>query len=104
MTAPAQALEISTLWKLVSAQRIGSYRRGTASDDEEVLARYLWNIALCEALYPSLHFLEIGLRNVVFEAAAATYPAVGTGASCWLEHPGILHADEARAVRAARIG
>jgi hypothetical protein len=101
MTAPAQALEISTLWRLVSAQRIGSYRRGMVGDDEEVLARYLWNIALCEALYPSLHFLEIGLRNVIFEAAAATYPAGGTGTNCWLEHPSILHADEARAVRAA---
>jgi hypothetical protein len=105
MTPPGQALAISSLWRLVSAQRIDSFRRGTASGEEEVLARYLWNIALCEALYPSLHFLEVGLRNVIFEAAAATYP-VGTGAGgaagSWLEHPGILHADEARAVRAAR--
>jgi hypothetical protein len=105
MTPSRQAPAISSLWRLVSAQRIGSYRRGTAGDDEEVLARYLWNIALCEALYPSLHFLEVGLRNVIFEAAAATYP-VGTGAGgaagSWLEHPGILHADEARVVRAAR--
>ena len=99
MDAAAQPLAISPLWRLVSAERIGTFRRGTA-DDEEVLARYLWNIALCEALYPSLHLLEVGLRNVVFEAAAATYPLTAAG-GCWLEQPGILHADEARAVRAA---
>src|SRR5689334_21061592 len=102
MPSSAQALPLTSLWRLVSAERIGSYRRGGA-DDEEALARYLWNIALCEALYPSLHFLEIALRNAVFEAAAATYPLASTagagGADCWLEHPGILHADEARMVR-----
>jgi hypothetical protein len=99
MPAAAQPLAISSLWRLVSAERIGSFRRGTA-DDEAVLARYLWNIALCEALYPSLHFLEVALRNVVFEAAAATYPFAGAAGS-WLEQPGILHGDEARMVRAA---
>jgi hypothetical protein len=109
MPSSAQALPLTSLWRLVSAERIGSYRRGGA-DDEEALARYLWNIALREALYPSLHFLEIALRNAVFEAAAATYPlasmAGGGSPACWLEHPGILHADEARMVRAAaqRLG
>jgi len=104
MPSAAQALPLTALWRHVSAERIGSYRRGGA-DDEEALARYLWNIALCEALYPSLHCLEIALRNMVFEAAAATFPLAGA-AECWLEHPGILHADEARAVRAAaqRLG
>jgi hypothetical protein len=101
MPPSAQAPAIVSLWRLVSAERIGTYRRG-AADDEEVLARYLWNIALCEALYPSLHFLEVALRNVVFEAATAAYPSAGAAAvDCWLERPGILHADEARAVRAA---
>ncbi|HVG43134.1 MAG TPA: hypothetical protein VM890_00335 [Longimicrobium sp.] len=99
MSPSAQPLPISPLWRLVSAERIGTYRRGTG-DDEEVLARYLWNVALCEALYPSLHFLEVALRNVVFEAAAATFPLAGAG-GCWLEHPGILHPEEARVVRAA---
>jgi len=100
MAANAQPLVIPSVWRLVSAERIGSFRRG-AADDEEVLARYLWNASLCEALYPSLHFLEVALRNVVFEAAAATYPPAGAGSGCWLERPGILHAEEARMVRAA---
>src|SRR5215218_9061396 len=100
MPASAQPLPIESLWRLVSAERIGAYRRG-AADDEQVLARYLWNTALCEALYPSLHFLEVALRNVVFEAAAATYPA-HHGAGCWLEDARVLHDAEARTVRAAR--
>ena len=109
MPPSAQPLPIASLWRLVSAERIGTYRRGAAEDEEDVLARYLWNIALCEALYPSLHCLEVALRNVVFEAAAATFAsaaAVSGAGGCWLEHPGILHADEARAVRAAaqRLG
>jgi hypothetical protein len=105
MTASAQPLTIASLWSLISAERIGSFRRG-AADDDEVLARYLWNIVLCEALYPSLHLLEVSLRNLVFEAAAATYPAADGAAGCWLERPGILHGDEARMVRAAaqRLG
>jgi len=100
MADSAQPLSIESLWRLVSAQRIGAYRRGESSD-EEVLARYLWNTALCEALYPSLHFLEVALRNLVFEAADAAYPPDQAAAS-WLERPGVLHDAEARAVRAAR--
>ncbi|MFL5537706.1 MAG: hypothetical protein ACJ8J0_01855 [Longimicrobiaceae bacterium] len=100
MAAVAQPLVIPSLWRLVSAERIAAFRRG-AADDEEVLARCLWNASLCEALYPSLHFLEVALRNVVFQAAAATYPATGAATGCWLERPGILHAEEARMVRAA---
>jgi hypothetical protein len=100
MADSAQPLSIESLWSLVSAQRIGAYRRGEGND-EEVLARYLWNTALSEALYPSLHFLEVALRNVVFEAAAAAYPP-DHAASSWLERPGVLHDAERRTVHAAR--
>lgn len=36
-----------------------------------IAARYLWNIALCEALYAPLHLLEVGLRNAVHNAMTA---------------------------------
>jgi hypothetical protein len=100
MDDSAQPPSIEPLWRLMSAQRIAAFRRGDGSD-EEVLARYLWNTALCEALYPSLHFLEVALRNLVFDAAAAAYPPDQAAAS-WLEHPGVLHDSELRTVRAAR--
>lgn len=98
MTTAAQLRTFSSITRCLSAERMAAYRPGAAGD-EDALARYLWNTALCEALYPSLHFLEVGLRNVVFEAGANVYPASSVG--CWLERPGILCEEERRLVRAA---
>jgi hypothetical protein len=71
-----------------------------------VITRYLWNTALCEALYPSLQALEVALRNTIFDAGSAVYPFTGASQAgqvpCWLDVPGILHADEARMVAAAK--
>ena len=47
--------------RLVSRHRLKRYRRETASKSEAV-ALYIWNIALCEALYPAFHFLEVARR------------------------------------------
>jgi hypothetical protein len=33
-----------------------------------VVARYLWNISVCEALYAPLHLFEISLRNAIHNA------------------------------------
>jgi len=48
--------------RLLSRARLDGYRRDGA-DTQTVTARYLWNVALSEALYPSLHVLEVALRN-----------------------------------------
>lgn len=32
-------------------------------DNDRAVARYLWNAALCESLYPVLHGVEVALRN-----------------------------------------
>ncbi|MGO8671795.1 MAG: Abi family protein, partial [Capsulimonadaceae bacterium] len=53
--------------RLVSAPRLKRYRRATASKREAV-ALYLWNMALCEALYPSLQLFEVSLRNATHSA------------------------------------
>ena len=42
--------------------RLLSYR-GSNESELEAVARYVWNVRLCEALYPAFHFLEIALRN-----------------------------------------
>jgi hypothetical protein len=39
------------------------YKAGDRNLD--TLARYCWNTALCEALYPALHGVEIALRNAL---------------------------------------
>ena len=64
---------------VLSRERLESYQRDGASDQIAV-ARYCWNVALAEALYPSLHVVEIALRNAL-DAALARY----TGDSGWLQ-------------------
>lgn len=49
----------------LSSERIQSYGGTDPAQRDETLARYLWNSALCESLYPRMHALEIGLRNSV---------------------------------------
>src|ERR1035438_6632267 len=56
----------------ISASRLDVYRTPIDSDFE-VIAKYLWNMVLCEALYPGLHTLEIALRNTVRQAAIGRY-------------------------------
>ena len=46
----------------ISASRLEVYRL-VGDGDLEVLAKYLWNVALCESFYPTLQTLEVGLRN-----------------------------------------
>lgn len=42
---------------------MAAYRLADAEAPGDTLGRYLWNVALAEALSPSLHFLEVILRN-----------------------------------------
>ena len=56
--------------RMVSRQRFQRYRRETASKQEAV-ALYLWNVALCESLYPAFQFFEIALRNATSQAIAS---------------------------------
>ena len=61
----------------ISESRFGPYRRpGTSEADG--FARYLWNVALGESLYPVLQGLEVALRNSIHDAAAQAF-----GGSHW---------------------
>lgn len=55
--------------RALSQDRLGPYRNRAQCPDAEVLANYLWNVALCEALYPALHGVEVGLRNAIHQGA-----------------------------------
>ncbi len=58
----------------LSPERLWRYRRPNVTEDEvDVIARYQWNMALCEALYPPLCNLEIALRNSLHFAIAAEF-------------------------------
>ena len=60
----------------LSADRLAVY--GQDNPGYRVIAgRYLWNIAVCEAMYAPIHLLEVGLRNGVDHAMRSV---VGGGA------------------------
>ncbi len=59
----------------MSLERLGPYRRDGCAIGK-ALERYQWNLALSEALYPTLQCLEVGLRNVLHREMSALY---GTG-------------------------
>jgi len=48
----------------LGSERLEPYGRDGAYETL-ILARYLWNIVLCESLYPSIHLAEIALRNSI---------------------------------------
>lgn len=47
---------------ILAPERLDAYRQDGVSP-VTTLARYLWNLALCESLYPPLQMAEIALRN-----------------------------------------
>lgn len=51
--------------KAISCERLTGYQLPHDTSQAECLARYLWNITLCESLYPVLQNLEIALRNAL---------------------------------------
>ena len=53
----------SRLSNSISNDLQGPYRRFSAQGVAEMHATHVWNIALCESLYPALHAFELALRN-----------------------------------------
>lgn len=49
---------------VLATERLNAYRHDEA-DEITTLARYLLNMAICEALYSPLQFAEIALRNAI---------------------------------------
>jgi len=58
-----------------------------------MLVNYLYNLAISEALFTSLSFLEITLRNSLHANLAGFY-----GSATWYDIRGVLEADQARDV------
>ncbi len=72
MSDPYQPF-VESLEHVLAAERLNAYRRVGDSDELDVLARYAWNLAICEALYPALQCLEVSLRNTLHAAVAAQF-------------------------------
>lgn len=80
---------------MLSAERFESYRNlGT---DTETLARNLWNIALCEALYPSLQAVEVAFRNRVHQTISDV-----CGDPDWIINPAFLKRQEQETIESCK--
>ena len=81
----------------ISSDRFASYSTRGKSDAVEGMAYYLWNIALCEALYPSLDVLEVALRNQIHNVLTDQL-----GREDWYDMKGFLHGNELDKVKASK--
>ncbi|MGV8038860.1 MAG: hypothetical protein AB2L07_01845 [Thermoanaerobaculaceae bacterium] len=84
---------VDSLWRILSAERLAPYSLDGRRPPLDALALYAWNMALCEALYPALHALEVAVRNSVHTAFSK-----GLGAN-WYEN---LERPELERVAAAK--
>lgn len=102
MTPNNQDPLLAGLRRALSNERLDAY--GIGRPDEEKLATYLWNVALCESLYPALHGLEIALRNAVFRAGTAAFPScVPRDVPCWLDaDPPLILAPDQHVIAAVK--
>ncbi len=60
--------QIENFIKIVSKDRLDSYKLLESDSYELLLARYIFNIKISEAFYPILSALEIALRNNIYNA------------------------------------
>lgn len=89
---------VANFQRALSDARFNAYRRPSDTSHLDVIARYLWNTALSEALYPALQALEITLRNSVHEAISQR-----AGSAMWFEQqPPLLRPSEWEKVTAAK--
>lgn len=93
--------------KTISTDRFDAYRRSGDRDDLDVLARYLWNAMLCEALYPAMQAFEVAFRNSLYHAIEGAYPAIEADCedvTSWLDFKvPIIHPHETHRVPDAKF-
>lgn len=69
-----KTITYSNVKKYISAPRIGTYENFfTDHSSEEVYGIYLWNKALCGAMYPLLQAVEVALRNAINTSAVQMF-------------------------------
>ena len=62
----------NSLRRSISESRLGPYLETGPSDVDQFI-HYLWNMALCESVYPVLQCLEITLRNSIHDTVTLAY-------------------------------
>lgn len=88
----AQVAYLGQLKIQLSDARLASYLQASKGDLLGALARYYWNVELCQAHYPLLNAVEIALRNNLDRAFASRGMPTGfVHINSWLDgHPSRL--------------
>jgi hypothetical protein len=87
---------VAALLPFISPVRLEAHRPSGGSDLDMVII-YLWNVELCEALYPAIHAFEISLRNSIHVAASHHYRT-----PFWFDEPDVLLAGQRELIQEAR--
>lgn len=82
------ARHLANLEAVLSKPRLDVYVNPGGTDFDKIV-NYFWNIDLAEALVPSLHAIEVALRNAIH-----TYMTQKTGDSLWFFQKRLLRPDE----------
>jgi hypothetical protein len=87
------------LRRAISPDRLRGYQLGSSGEAyADLIARYAWNIALSESLYPALQSAEIALRNSIHDAMRDRYRT-----ELWFDGTSApLHPHEQAAVQRAK--
>lgn len=101
-----QPLSLAALRRALSEERFRAYSTPQDRDELDSVSRYVWNVALACAAMPSLHALEVTLRNNLFNASRKIVDESRlrfVQVPCWLDaDPTLLYDAEAEAVRNAK--
>lgn len=100
-------LSLTAVHKALSQQRMEAYAIHADRDEVDLVARYLWNMALAGALQDSLHVFEVTLRNAIYHACVKlidTSKLRMPDVQCWLDaDPStLLYPQEAADVQRAK--
>lgn len=69
-----QEAYVGQLVTQLSEARLNPYFVKSPKDPVHALARYYWNVELCQAFYPLLHTIEVALRNNIDSALHPVFP------------------------------
>lgn len=81
--------------------RLESYRR-SGDSDVDLIATYLWNVALGESLHPSLQVVEVALRNALHDEISKRHGLLSSGQSSWFDEKMYFSADQVRGLESIR--
>lgn len=87
-----RAKAIQAAWRQISRhapERFKTYCEPGDADELDAMARYLWNIKLCESLTPVIHTAEILLKNSIHRAMTKQH-----GIPNWYDSGLILESSE----------